>query len=506
MTDRLFDAIEQLVPDPMADGNWDDVLARAGQTVATRPSLPRRRVPVAVAVVVAAVVVVLFATPAFGLRSALFDLIGRTDVPFSASKPAPNRVKKQYLDLSTRLASTAFASRFGVPIAAEAREVGTFTINGHSRKLWVVPTKSSGFCYTFEKAGGGCNEGGAVQRAERPLSVTWLASVTVVTQISGTITAPNAVRLQVIYGDGARATIPFVWVSRPIAAGFFAYNTPANRLADARRPTALVLTDRRGTVLARDAIESGNIKPVFPPLQQVPHDAFHPPKPPTSPSPPIQQGQGNRTSVIVGKNGFAVFDLRKTPVDRFPARRATAMYSCFRITNAFGIAGVTNGNARGASPQRSPGDVRVYLNTAGPFDGCEVSSLVGHSWPDRLGSHAAIEISLTSKGGLYFTDRAAARDLALFIHSSRLRDAWSSDRNQLVERLTAKFGKRLTHLPSPEDPLGPGRVGYGLVPNGATFVETSPTGKRFTVTITHRFIAHQNLSPYTKAYLFWKRR
>jgi hypothetical protein len=513
MTDLLFDAIDQLVPDPVAQGNWDDVLSRAGETASVR-RLPRRQVLVAVSAVVA-VVIVLFATPAFGLRSALLDLIERTDVPFSTSKPAPDRVKKQYLDLDTRLASVAFPHRFGVLVAAEAREVGTFTINGHSRKLWVVPSKSGGFCYTFEKATGSCNDGSSAQRKERPLSVSWLAggrpklgippNVVVVIRVSGAITAPSAARLEVLYADGVRTPIPFVWVSRPIAAGFFSFDIPTNRLTGSRRPTAFVLTDRHGKVLARDAVNAGNVEQVLPRLRPLPHRALVHPTLPTSPSAPRQRGTGDGTSVVVGNNGFAVFDTRATPVERFPARRAAAMYSCFRITKEFGIAGTTGGNAPGASPRRSRGGVRVFLNTAGPFDGCEVSSQVGHRWPDRLGSHAAVEIPLTPKGRLYFTDRAAARDLALFIHSSRLRDAWSPGGKQLVARLTATFGKQLTQLPSPAAPLAQGHVGYSLVPNGATFVETSPTGKRFAVTIAHRWITHQNLAPYTKAYLFWKR-
>ena len=40
---------------------------------------------------------------------------------------------------------------------------------------------------------------------------------------------------------------------------------------------------------------------------------------------------------------------------------------------------------------------RVAIRTFGipkPFDGCEIQGAYGHVWPDRNGSHTAVEISI----------------------------------------------------------------------------------------------------------------
>ncbi len=326
----------------------------------------------------------------------------------------------------------------------------------------------------------------------------------VVTRILGTITAPSASLLQIVYADGTRVTIPFVWVTQPIAAGFFAYDVPDGRLSGPGRPTGLVLSDGRGKVLAREAIIGGLIRQVYPAVQSAPRPAAALPKTPKVPSAPLQRGTGDGTSVVVGRNGIAIFDLRRTSPDRIPAGSPSLAYECFRITKEFGILGLAGGFGPAAQVQSS-GDVQVYVGARGPFDGCDISNGAGHLWPDRFGSHAPVEIALTPAGRKYFANRAAARDLALFVHSARLRSAWQPGGTRLSTALAATFGSALTRLRSAAAPLPAGRVGYVLVPDGATFVERSTTGKRFTVTIVHRFISHQNLAPYSKATLFWRR-
>ena len=97
----LFERLDELVDDCAgARGDWDDVLRRAEN--AARLTAPRRRLRrpsrrvLAWGVAVASLLVIFFATPAFGL---LRNWIGRKDVPFTG-KTAPFVVKRNFADMS----------------------------------------------------------------------------------------------------------------------------------------------------------------------------------------------------------------------------------------------------------------------------------------------------------------------------------------------------------------------------------------------------------------------
>jgi hypothetical protein len=99
-----------------------------------------------------------------------------------------------------------------------------------------------------------------------------------------------------------------------------------------------------------------------------------------------------------------------------------------------------------------------------PYDGCEIRATYGHTWPDRNGSHSAAEIAFTARGQRYFADRAAARDLALFI---RTRKRHALDATARIEAL--RQGDR------------------------TTYVEHSSTGRRFFVTLRGDRVVGQNV-------------
>src|SRR5207237_3157581 len=93
LSDALFDALGALVPADDGLADWEDVVARAGAGALSPGRRPRRR---AFAVVLAAAAVALLAAPALAY---LLGWIGRHDVQFSKTKPAPNVVKKRFYDL-----------------------------------------------------------------------------------------------------------------------------------------------------------------------------------------------------------------------------------------------------------------------------------------------------------------------------------------------------------------------------------------------------------------------
>jgi hypothetical protein len=427
--------LEQLVPEPESFGDWDDVLQRAG--------IRRRRRVVGAAAVVAALLGILFATPAFGV---LLDLIGRTTVPFSG-KPAPTRVQRNFFDMSLS------APRGMGPhaIASQTRRVGT--VDG--RALYIAPTREGGFCWEAERSGGGC-----VTKRDRKLLVG--ASLMqrrggplLMRQVSGEVLTPAARAVEIEYGDGTTKEVPFLWVTKPIEAGFFAFMVPAAHQTKAR-PRAVTILDAHGKLLAREPLLYG--RPRIPPrrVHVKPPRNYRPPPPLPAPLPPLQQGSANGVSVVVGANGIAEFHVSNTQLQ-------TAEWACFKFmryhqVDPFGF---------GYAPQAIHGD-RIRLGSLrGPVDGCEVRPQWGHPWPDPHGYHSGAEIAFTAHAKRYFADRAAARELALYMR-------WSK------------------HHPNAPT------AGIAVARHGAdtAYSVRSTTGKRFSVTTRGGRIVRENVTPY----------
>lgn len=500
MTPDLLDlALDELVDSCDGRyGDWPDVLDRAGITRSTyrppqrpdhSPRRLRRRNIVLVAVV--AVVAVLVATPAFGIGAALLHLFGRTDVSFSQSKPAPNVVKKQFADLVVG-APTRWAPQ---AIAREARMVGTFTINRHRRRLYVVPTRRGGYCYMFEESIGGCRQTRADRslggRGQLGVSFSSLPQRTsgwpVLTQLIGDLTAPKAARITIHYADKATADIPFVWVSRPIAAGFFSYDIPAAHRNLAARVVSVALLDRDRHVIGKQTFPRERVLPVpvrtRPPRTVTPLQRTLPTVPPEAPSQPIQRGTAGGFTVTVGHDGAVQFTQTADTPALQKLTGHSVNYSCFRLTHEFGIFG-TRGLGQEA---RFAPRVGFELNGVGtPVDGCDIEGSAGHVWPDPTGGHSAAEIPLTAAGRAFFADRAAARELALFVRSKRVHAIRREPPSRAARGLNSDYRRSLE------------RSGIRISTNGANLVFTtrSTTGKVFTVRVRNGRISQQNVRPY----------
>lgn len=519
----LQGALAELVPDcSEAYGDWDDVLRRAGieRASAREPARDvaggrrrlrwtRRRL---LAAGLAVALIVLVVTPAFGIGGLLLDLIGRTNVPFSRGKSAPLEIKRDFFDLSLhappRLAPQA--------IASQARRVWVFRVRGRERVLYVAPTRRGGYCFIFTDAFGGCRatstppRRGRVQPgAVRPslLGLTWQGSVVRfdrrgrpldrkpahTTQVGGDILAANAHTLQVEYESGEATPIPFVFVSKPIAAGFFLYAIPPGHERPGTRVSAVSVLDAHGRVLARQPISYAPPprRPLPPPPRNVrPPVRRSPALPP--PAPPLQRGEAGGVTVTAGRNGVAVFDTSgATPYVRKLIAGRQVTYACFSYMRYHQDAPAELGFSRTTLP-------RVAIRTFGlrtPFDGCEIQGGYGHRWPDRNRSHSAVEIAFTERGRRFFTDRAAARDLALFVRSRKMHEIRKLSGDRLRAALRGRYGNAITELASTAAPLPPRRIGYVVRPDGVTFLERSPTGRRFTVAVTRGRIVRRNVKP-----------
>ena len=480
MTD-VQQVLDSLVPERAGEfGEWDDVLARAGvdREEPAAPKAPRRGVIAALVVAAAIVVPVLVGA-----------VLTRTDVIFSDAKPAPNVIKKQFADLG-------FGSppRFALGVqAASARDVGTFTIHGRRRSVWVAPTLHGGFCIQFESAFTGC----VARASERHIlsasydedkpQGTWISAVG-----GWMITRAARARLELRYADGSTDDIPYVHVSAPIDAGFFWYDVPKSHSDKRTRAIALYVKDGTGRTLATQRFAYEPRRPIH--VGPMPKGKYVPPTlPPRSnvpPSEPIQRGTGNGVSVTAGANGVVVFDAsRIDPHARALIGRSLGA-GCFKLTHEFGIFDARELLFSGRFA--SAFAVRIF-GLSHPWDGCEIQGSYGHRWPDRNSSHSAVEIALTDKGRGYFADRAAARDLALFVRSAKIQRIRKLTGAALVRGLAPYPIVRLGST-AENPPLG--KIGYATTANGVTFVERSASGHRFVVEVRNRRIVGKKLEPY----------
>ncbi len=495
MTDPLDQTLDELVPSFAEEPfDWEDVLVRSEQGQAQRLSVlqrhPRRTLVLAAVLVVLA----LLATPAFGVQGYLLHLLGRKNVSFANSESAPNVVKKEFLDLPIG-APPGLSPQVQ---AARARAVATFSIGGHPRTLWVAPTTAGGYCYVFEKSFGGCRQsrGARAIGAKGQFGVTWLGgsprrgvSASIATRVGGDITAPAAARITARYADGTSADVPFVWVSAPIAAGFFSYDIPAGHWSKPRRLLSLTLYAADGRKLGRQLFpystqSRSTPAPHPPPHIGTPQQRVLPTHTPAPPSAPTQQGSADGFQVVVGRNGAVQFtQVGETPILRELAGRSVG-YSCSRITREFGIL-----TERGLGQEgRLASKVGFDLYGVGtPVDFCEVQASIGRTWPDRLHNRAAVEIPLTATGRRYLADRQAARDLALFVRSRRVQQLRKEPAAQAKRDILAAYRKGLAR-----DPISITVVD----PTTLRFTEQSSAGKTFAVTVHNGRISRENLKPY----------
>jgi hypothetical protein len=494
-------------------GDWDEIVRRAGvaprRPAPVRRRLTRRRVLlVALAVAIAGA---LIATPAFGLRGLISGLFGRTNVSFTG-KTAPLEVKRDFYDLGLGAPSTMAPHA----IAAETRRVASFRVGPKTHVLWVAPTRSGGFCWEFSGAFGGC----LTHRHQRPgqklpagyvnagvLSVTELevrspAGVGFPSQIGGAILTPKAYALTVDFADGTKMQLPFYYVSKPIDAGFFLAAIPARHRMWRTRAIATVLQDKRGRVLSRQpfhyptAAERAREKKLQKQQQRRLKGTQAPP--PVIPSPnlppptlPLQRGEGEGVTAVAGRNGVVVVDTShvRAAVRPLIAGRAV-FYGCLRRL-PYNPAPVDLGVTRTT-------EARVVFRIQGmspPFMGCEIQGTYGHTWPDRNHSHSAVEIAFTPAARRFFADRAAARDLGLFLRSDTMHTIRKLSGVRLEQALQHRYGSAVVKLDSPSSTLSAGRIGYTTIGAATIYVEQSTTGRRFSVRIVNGRISAENVKP-----------
>jgi hypothetical protein len=149
-------------------------------------------------------------------------------------------------------------------IPNETRKVATFG----KETLWVAPTRQGGFCTDLGGAGG-CDRLGTV-----PLNVSWavehsrasplpeksFGGLAVFDQLSGYVNARWANALEIRFEDGDVITPQVIWVSKPIAAGFFVQRIPVAHRQAGHLISAVVALDRNHNPVASESLSSNPAK------------------------------------------------------------------------------------------------------------------------------------------------------------------------------------------------------------------------------------------------------
>jgi hypothetical protein len=129
-----------------------------------------------------------------------------------------------------------------------------------------------------------------------------------------------------------------------------------------------------------------------------------------------------------------------------------------------------------------------------PFDGCTTMGSYGHTWNDAHGTHDTIEIPLTARGGRFFAERAAARDIAWLARARVFHDIRYARQPLTADNVARRLGSHVVPLGSPEATPPTGKLGIWL---GDTrhivLVERATTGRRLYLELRHGVKYRTNL-------------
>jgi hypothetical protein len=251
MIDRLDPRLAALVDDT-DDSDWSEVVSRARELAV--PS--RRRVVLALA---AALAIAAVASPALGLRGQVVRL-------FSDANHAPKRVQRHFARVEREIGGGVNAKRAIKVLDARVAPQTTWTV-------WLAPTRQGGYCASVGgKNGRGtfyCTGPDGYDRLSVGVGLYGrvapdgeILSGPVV--LDGGTSNPKADSLVLRFEDGKSVSIPLVWVTAPVNAGFFVYSVPETHWRIGHLPTTLTMLSADGDKLDEREIHGITVRGSFP--------------------------------------------------------------------------------------------------------------------------------------------------------------------------------------------------------------------------------------------------
>jgi hypothetical protein len=444
---ELSDRLAVLEP-PSQRGDWDDVRRRA-RTHGYRDG--RRRI---VAFAVAAIVVALAAVPALGVGGDLVDLFRDPD------KPA---LPRTMLDPYMRLEFDHMYGEWSLHKIASGRGVTFYAIRDGRGEVVCV---GNGRANRRENPLGflGCSPRGTRQFRNRFVDYQVAISMSVRDRVPQPhrltgVAADNVAKVE-LRGGGEVVEVPIedhVFTSTKFPG------SDEIRIAALDDEDEVVFTeylqgfgprdrDRRARI-PPPAVLGGPRRPR--PVRLVPLPARD----------PVQRGSSAGATVTIYRPNFAAFRIEPgSAPDRLLEGKGVSP-GCFKFVRVDGRLYPFGTGGPSRRYQRELRQRWTHVPFEAPYDGCSVQGEYGRRWNDPRGMHAPVEVALTERGRRFFEERAAARDLAYFVRSPRikaLRRTLKRDPGAALPsaaEVAGRFPERVVALPAataqpPDDQIG----------------------------------------------------
>jgi hypothetical protein len=204
---------------------------------------------------------------------------------------------------------------------------------------------------------------------------------------------------------------------------------------------------------------------------------------------PLQRGTSEGVSASVYAPGRVIFDLTNASATaRGLLRGPQVLPGCIKARVVKGQWRLQGSGVSMPLRRRIELDLAASTTPRGParfpapYDGCQIGTLVGHSWNDAWGTRDAVEVWLTVPGRHFFNDRAAARDLAYFVRSGRVQKIrLSANPRPGLESFVRRYPRRVVAMARASARVPKHMIGFWIGPQRIVFTTTSPTGRRLFV-------------------------
>jgi hypothetical protein len=203
----------------------------------------------------------------------------------------------------------------------------------------------------------------------------------------------------------------------------------------------------------------------------------------------VQRGEASGVTITADQKGVVVFDahsINATAKRALGTRRV--FFDCFQI-DAQNLRHIRRASIYSTLMPK----VALKMTVKARYDGCEIGGSYGHRWRDAHGSHTAVEIPLTVKGGRYFDARATARDLAAFVRSAKTQALRRKTAADLKAALRRAYGNSVIFLTTPHAIPPAGALGVWAGRTRTIFSERGHLGGRFFVQLDHGKITNENV-------------